>query len=180
MIINIEKESKNLRNSEIIAEINKDLEFERRTFIKRSQDSKLEVYEEKKQIERETVGKRRISEDIGGLDNTLINQTIISKRKQTRDCELINRTGSIANPDDDSYQSRLIKIQSKIETQQRKEECKEGYDSVDLLLTGLSIILTNEKETTFYPIINLSISEVHFEKYTTLKASKGQTCTSVS
>jgi hypothetical protein len=49
-----------------------------------------------------------------------------------------------------------------------------------VFLSGMRIVLMNEQENIFYPVLDVSISEVHFEKYSTSKASKGQTCTFIS
>lgn len=143
------------------------------------EEKKLDVVvEENGPHRRETnVNKRRISEETGQLGMNLISKDAIKKRKVTEDIEYMNRTGSIANGDDFSYQSRIVKIDNPLDEIQRKEECTDGYNSLDFLLTGLDMILTNEKENTYYPIVNFSVSEVHFEKYITTKASRAQTCT---
>lgn len=124
-VIYICLDNKNLRNLEVIAEINKDLEFERRTFIERNEESQLgsvEEGEDSKYTFKEATTRRKVSEVAHGVENTLMHQNFTIKQKQTRDSGFIKRTGSMANPDDDSYQTKLEKVQSKLETEQRQEE----------------------------------------------------------
>lgn len=49
-----------------------------------------------------------------------------------------------------------------------------------MFLTGLRIVIMNEIEATYYPVMDISISEVHFEKNMNLNKSEGKTCTSLS
>ena len=126
---------------------------------------------------------RRISEIPHYFSNTL-KYNILNNRKATEDEDMIRKTGYFANPDDDSYQSNIGNIQ-KVQGESgnvtmRTEEWEKGEDTIDIFLSGLRIVLMNEQSNTYYPVLDLNISEVHFEKQSTMKSSRGSTATFLS
>lgn len=176
----VEEQEQNLTESFVLKEINKDLDFGRKTYTKMEESkSHLQDTTKRKNVRENTV-KRVVSDTYDHLENTLAAHEMIKRRKATGDSGFMDRTGSMANADNSPYQSRVYRAQSKVETDERKQECKPGYNSMDIFLTGLNIIATNEKETAYCPILNLNISEIHFERHTTVRVSNAQTATSIS
>ena len=113
--------------------------------------------------------------------NTLKYNILNKDRKATEDEDMIRKAGYFANPDDDSYQSNPRVIHKTNfgsgNLRIRTEEWEKDEDTIDIFLSGLRIVLMNEQSNTFYPVLDINISEVHFEKQSTMKSSRGSTAT---
>lgn len=169
----------------IVAEINKDLDSIRKTSYRaqfKEENKEFDKLTENEDKIRYLTTNRKISEAVLPYKNTLSANAFERGRTVTEDVNLVDRTGSFANPDYDVYQSKIVLKNPNLSNKDivRTEECGKGYDSIDIFLSGMRIVLMNEQENIFYPVLDISISEVHFEKYSTIKASKGQTCTFIS
>jgi hypothetical protein len=177
-----------LQPIEMIDNINKDLDFARKlkTQVNRnnSDDEEfelqfLESQNKTKRINPKFGTERKISETID--HTTSFKFKVNSLRKGTQDEMMIRKTGYFANPDSDRYQSNINDIATNFEEKiDRVEEISQGNNTTDLFLSGLRIVLMNEQSNTYYPVMDINISEVHFEKFVTAKASGGQTATYLS
>lgn len=123
-IITIGGEDKGVnRGSSFVAEINRDLEINRRTEFRPKEEVKIgDISIDKSKAGREMTAKRMVSDISNRFENTLTNNIIKHKRKQTEDNDIRDRTGSFANPDEDAYQSRVRFISDATQEFVRKGE----------------------------------------------------------
>ena len=164
--------------NEMVASINKDLDFDRKgkTTILRYVEE-----ESKKEIKSTPKGEnfRKVSEAFPTQRSVF---SIKNPRKVTQDHDMIRGTGKFANSDSQGYQSyadpKMINDSSEISEEVNKIE--KGNDTLDLLLSGLRIVLMNDDGNTYYPVMDINISEVHFEKHVNINSSGGQTATYLS
>ena len=123
---NEELDSKsNMRDSVMVAEINKDLDFARTTQFKMTHvgENKMgEISIDTSKTPRLKTSHRKISDLPVDINNTLMNTLLGAPRKATEDELVHNITGVFANPDDDIYQSKVIVRHNSHSELIRKEE----------------------------------------------------------
>jgi hypothetical protein len=74
------------------------------------------------------------------------------------------------------FESELSPRSRKTETRnQQRDDENLGQETMDLFLSGLRVVLLNDQGNTYSPIMDINISEIHFERHLEAKRSKGQT-----
>ena len=174
-----------LSPKEMVASINKDLDFERRgktTFIRYIKEDSKEEMKNSQNLSQASIKNEKFRKVSEAYPTNTNGFSIKNPRKVTQDHSMIRQTGKFANADSQIYQSYADPeiINDDSEATEAINKIEKGNDSLDLLLSGLRIVLMNEYGTTYYPVMDINISEVHFEKHVNTNSSNGQTATYLS